>query len=100
MARIRTEELRRLHDPDARIIEVRQRLSEKIAPRHKVSVEDDEVLASGAFEGIPQVARLLHPAAVLANHVHEPETVRQLPSAWVVLVIEHEGGRIAGVRPK
>src|SRR5262249_61404224 len=97
MACVGAEELRRLHDSDTRLVEVRQRLGDENWWRREVSVENDEDLTAGAFEGIPQIAGLLHPAAILADLVRESEIASQVPSVRVGPVIKHQGNRVTGI---
>jgi len=67
------EELGRLDDRDRRVVHVGKRLGEEIAARREVGVQDDQVLATGTREGVPQVAALLIGAQVGPADVAEAE---------------------------
>src|SRR5262249_56778270 len=62
-----TEELGSLDDRQVGVIEVGQRLGKEVRSGREVSVENDEELAAGIGERVPQVARLLVLAAIGAD---------------------------------
>lgn len=64
-----SEKLRRLHDADGRVQEIRDGLPEKIRTRAEVGIEDGDEIGGGSREGVPQVPRFLELRTIRSTHV-------------------------------
>jgi len=85
------EELGRLDNRDFRVVQVGKRLGEEVAPRREVGVQDDQVFAIRAGEGVPQVAALLADAQIRSADVAEAEGLGHRTSLVRGAVVEYEG---------
>lgn len=67
------EELRRLHDPDCRVHEVRQGLAQEVRPGAKVRVEDEDHVTRRTGKGVSKVSSFLEFGAIRSSHVWKQE---------------------------
>ncbi len=74
-----------------RVVHVGQRLGQEVAARREVGVQDDDELAVGAGERVPQVAALLVLAGIGPHPVAEAELGGQPGRLRVVAVVQHVG---------
>ena len=85
------EELGGLDDSGHWVVHVGEGLGQEVGPRREVRVEDDQVLAAGAGEGVPQVAALLIGAQIGPADVAETERLRRRAGLVARPVVEDVG---------